>query len=126
MIIKAPALNREEHATNENIAEIVRRLKGKDQPFAILEKNATSFIQTLWTPQGYALAYQENDILHIFRARGYISQGDAIWALQSYLKGDVYWKAKFDFEHKTIDNLTKFAYKIGTIAGKITKFIRGK
>lgn len=126
MIIKAPALNREETATNENIVEIVRRLKGKEQPFAILEKNATSFIQTLWTPQGYILAYQENDLEHIYRARELVSQTDAIWALQSYLKGDVFWKAQFAFEHKTVDNLTNLAYKVGTIAGKIIKFIRGK
>jgi hypothetical protein len=126
MIIKAPALNREETATNENIAEIVRRLKGKEQPFAILLKDATSFIQTLWTPEGYILAYQENDLEHIYRARELVSQADVIWAFQSYLKGDVFWKGQFEFEQKTADNLIYLAYKIGTIAGKIVKFIRGK
>ena len=46
MIIQAPTLDREEEATAENIAEIVRRLKGKDKTFAILKKTNTTFIQT--------------------------------------------------------------------------------
>lgn len=127
MIIQAPALHREEEATEENIAEIVRRLKGKDKPFAILRKTNMTFIQTLWTPEGYILAYQENDFHHIYRARELVSQADVIWALQSYLKGEERWKSKFAFEHKAIDNpFVKISYKLGTIAGKIIQFIRGK
>jgi hypothetical protein len=127
MIIHAPTLKREEEATAENIAEIVRRLKGKDKPFAILKKTNTTFIQILWTHGGYILAYQENDIHHIYRAKELLSQADSIWALQSYLKGEEHWKSKFAFEHKTIDNpLVTMSYKLGTIAGKIIQFIKGK
>ena len=127
MIIQAPTLHREEEATAENIAEILRLLKGKDKPFAILRQTNTTFIQTLWTPGGYILAYQENDIQHIYRAKEFVSQADAIWALRSYLKGEEHWKSKFTFEHKTIDNpIVKMSYKLGTIAGKIIQFIKGK
>jgi hypothetical protein len=127
MIIHAPTLHREEEATAENIAEIVRRLKGKDKPFAILRKTNMTFIQILWTSEGYILAYQENDIHHIYRAEEFLSQADAIWALQLYLKGEERWKSKFAFEHKTLDNpLVTISYKLGTIAGKIIQFIRGK
>jgi hypothetical protein len=127
MIIHAPTLDREEEATAENIAEIVRLLKGKDKPFAILAQTSMTYMQTLWTPGGYILAYQENDIQHIYRAKEFLSQADAIWALQSYLKGELRWKSKFDFEHKTIDNpIVNISYKLGTIAGKIIQFIRGK
>jgi len=127
MIIHAPILHREKEATAENIAEIVRRLKGKDKPFAILKKTNMTFIQILWTPEGYILAYQENDIHHIYRAKELVSQGDTIWALQSYLKGEERWKSKFEFEHKTIDNpFVTMSYKLGTIAGKIMQFIKGK
>jgi hypothetical protein len=127
MIIHAPTLHREEEATAENIAEIVRLLKGKDRPFAILKDTHMTFMQTLWTPGGYILVYQENDIQHIYRAREFVSQADVIWALQSYLKGEVRWKSKFEFEHKTIDNpLVTISYKLGTIAGKIIQFIKRK
>ena len=127
MIIHAPTLKREEEATAENIAEIVRRIKGKDKPFAILKQTNMTFIQTLWTSEGYILAYQENDIEHIYRAKELVSQKDTIWALQSYLKGDESWKSKFDFEHKTIDNpLVKISYTLGTIIGKVVNFIKGK
>jgi len=86
-----------------------------------------TFMQTLWTPGGYILAYQELDIMHIYRATEFLSQADVIWALQSYLQGEELWKSKFAFEHKTIGNpLVKMSYKLGTIAGKIVQFIRGK
>lgn len=127
MIIQAPALHREEEATPENIAEIVRLLKGKDRSFAFVRQTNMTFMQTLWIPGGYILAYQENDIMHIYRAKEFVSQADAIWALQSYLKGEEIWKSKFAFEHKTIDNpLVKISYQLGTIAGKIIQFIKGK
>jgi cyclopropane fatty-acyl-phospholipid synthase-like methyltransferase len=127
MIIQAPALHREEEATEENIAEIVRLLKGNDRSFAFVRQTNMTFIQTLWIPGGYILAYQENDIMHIYRAKEFVSQEDAIWALQSYLKGEEHWKSKFNFEHKTIDNpIVKMSYKLGTIAGKIIQFIKGK
>ena len=127
MIIQSPTLKREKEATAENIAEIVRRLKGKDKPFAILKKTNTTFIQILWTAEGYILAYQENDIHHIYRATEYLSQADATWALQSYLKGEERWKSKLEFEHKTIDNpLVTMSYTLGTIAGKIIQFFKGK
>ena len=127
MIVQPPTLTREEEATAENIAEIVRRLKGKDKPFAILRKTNMTFIQILWTPDGYILAYQENDFQHIYRARELVSQADTIWALQSYLKGEEHWKSKFDFEHKKMDNpIVKISYTLGTIAGKIIQFIKGK
>jgi hypothetical protein len=127
MIIHAPTLKREEEATAENIAEIVRRIKGKDKPFAILRKTNMTFIQTLWTPEGYILAYQENDFHHIYRARELVSQKDTIWALQSYLKGEDHWKSKFNFEHKPIDSpIVKISYTLGTIAGKIIQFFKGK
>jgi hypothetical protein len=127
MIIQAPALHREEEATAENIAEIVRLLQGKDRSFAFVRQTNMTFIQTLWIPGGYILAYQENDIMHIYRAKEFVSQADAIWALQSYLKGEEGWKSKFEFEHKTIDNpLVKMSYQLGTIAGKIIQFIKGK
>jgi len=127
MIIQAPTLDREEEATAENITEIVRLLKGKDKSFAFLRQTNMTFIQTLWIPGGYILAYQENDIMHIYRAKEFVSQADVIWALQSYLKGEERWKSKFEFEHKTIDNpLVKISYKLGNIAGKIIQFIKGK
>ena len=127
MIIHAPTLKREEEATAENVAEIVRRLKGKDKPFAILRQTNMTFIQILWTPEGYIVAYQENDFHHIYRAKELVSQKDTIWALQSYLKGEEHWKSKFNFEHKTIDNpIVRISYTLGTIVGKIVKFIKGK
>ena len=127
MIIHAPTLQREEEATAESIAEIVRLLQGMDRHFAILRKTNMTFMQTLWIPEGYILAYQEHDIMHIYRATEFLSQADIIWAMQSYLQGEERWKSRFNFEHKKIDNpLVKISYKLGTIAGKFIQFFKGK
>ena len=65
--------------------------------------------------------------MHIYRAKEFVSQEDAIWALQSYHKGEERWKSKFEFEHKTIDNpIVKISYTLGTIAGKIIQIFKGK
>lgn len=127
MIIHAPTLHREEEATAENIAEIVCLLQGNDRHFAILRKTNMTFMQTLWIPGGYILAYQEYDIMHIYRTTEFLSQADVMWALHSYLQGEELWKSKFSFEHQPINSpIVKISYKLGTIAGKIIQFIRGK
>lgn len=127
MKIISPTLDREELATKENIQDIIRLIEGKNDPFAILQKNELTFMQVLWTHDGYILEYQENSILNHYRVKELISQEDAIWSLQSYLKGEVYWKAKFDFEKIEIaDPFFKIGHKIGYIVGKISNFITGR
>jgi len=47
MDIICPALAIEEKATKENIAEIIPKLAGKDDPFLILAKTEMDYMQTL-------------------------------------------------------------------------------
>ena len=126
MKIICPTLNKEEEATLQNIAEIVRLLENKEDPFVILEKDEMTYIQTLWTPDGYDLEYQDGDIFEHYWLAELTTQDDVIWALQSYLKGEPYWKIKFKFEKKEIPTLSyKIGHKIGLFFGRLSRFLSG-
>jgi hypothetical protein len=126
MKIICPTLDREETATAENIAEIVKQIENKKNPFAILEKEDQLFMQTLWTPDGYDLEYQEGSVLEHYWLTEFTSQEDAIWALQTYLKGELYWKTKFKFEKKDIATPSfKLGHIVGSFWGEISKIVKG-
>lgn len=127
MKIICPTLEREEIATAENIAEIVKLIENKEDPFVILEKDEMTYLQTLWTPEGYGLEYQEGNILEHYWLSELASQEDVIWALQSYLKGEPNWKTKFKLEKKEIATPSyKIGHKIGYFFGKLSRFLSGK
>jgi len=88
MKIICPTLNKEEEATLQNIAEIIRLLENKEDTFVILEKDALTYMQALWTRDGYDLEYQDGNILEHYWLSELVTQDDVIWALQSYLKGE--------------------------------------
>lgn len=126
MNIICPTLEKEENATKENIADLIPLLEGKDDPFLILEKDEMTYMQTLWTPDGYDLEYQEGSVLEHYRLAEFASQEDVIWALQSYLKGEPYWKTKFQFVKKDIATARfKLVYKVGAFFGKLARFMSG-
>ena len=126
MKINCPTLNRYEEATLQTIADSIQKLEGKEDPFLILEKTELTYMQTLWTPDGFELEYQDGNVLEHYRVSELITQEDVIWALQSYLKGEPYWKSKFNFEKKEIATQSyKVGHKIGSIFGKLSLIIAG-
>lgn len=126
MMIICPALNRNEEASEAAIAEIIPLLEKKSDPFLILERDEMKYMQVLWTEGGYDLEYQEGTILEHYRLSNLISREDVIWALQSYLKDEVYWKTKFKFEKKEIATPSfKIGHKFGYLVGKALRFLRG-
>jgi hypothetical protein len=125
MMIICPALNRNEEASEAAIAEIIPLLEKKSDPFLILERDEMKYMQVLWTEGGYDLEYQEGTILEHYRLSKLISKEDVIWALQSYLRDEVYWKTKFKFEKKEIATPAfKIGHKFGYLVGKALRFLR--
>lgn len=125
MKILSPTLNRQEEATEENIAEIVCLLEEKRDTFAILEINDLTYMQTLWTANGYDLEYQEGSILNHYRVKELLTQEEAIWVLTSYSRGETCWKTKFEFEQKEIATHSyKCGYRIGYFLGRLLRFLK--
>ena len=126
MNIECPTLERNEEATEEAIAELVPLLAEREDPYLILSETEMTYMQTLWTPEGYALEYQNESILEHYGAKGYFEADDIIWALQSYLQGQPYWKTKFEFERQEIATTSfKIGHFFGSIIGKFSSFLRG-
>lgn len=124
MKIICPSLGLEEEASAQRVAEIVPKLSYKKDPFVILEKDEMTYMQALWTPKGYDLEYQEGNVFEHYWLSELTSQDDVIWALQSYLKDEPYWKTKFNFEKKDIATQShRIGYKIGAFLGRIFKNI---
>jgi len=109
-----------------NSAFVLPLLENKEDPFLILQKDDMTYIQTLWTPEGYDLEYQEGNIFEHYWLSELANKNDIIWALQNYLKYQPYWKTKFKFEKKDIATLSyKIGHKMGYFFGKITKLFSG-
>lgn len=106
MKLISPTLNIDQEATPRLVEKVVKKLVGRDYPFLILEKTEMTYMQSLWTENGYIIEYQEDDILHHYINAGFIAQDDAIWTLLSYLKGQHYWKNRHEFVKKDIDTIS--------------------
>lgn len=117
-----PSLGRNEEATPEGIAEIIPLLAGKDDPFAILEQSEFTYAQTLWTPNGYDLEYQEQNIMNHHRIKSLLPKAKLITVLQSYLSGDPNWNSGLEFSRKEVADLpTKVGYSIGQFFGSLIR-----
>lgn len=110
MQIIAPTLDREEEANEANVEEIISLLPEKSDPYAILSQSEFTYIQVLWTNDGFHLEYQENDLMHHFQLKNLLSQIQVISIFKKYLKGESSWKSELSFQKKDI---TSFRYKIG-------------
>lgn len=122
MKIKSPTLNCEEEATPQGIAEIIPMLKERPDPFAILQQTEQTYVQTVWTPNGYDLEYQDKDILHHYQVMSLLTQEQVISIFQSYLAGDNTWKSDIEFQEKRI---TDCPFRLGHALGKFCgSFVR--
>ena len=122
MNIISPSLEIQEVATDSLIEEVVTKLAERDDPFAILEEDEQTYMQVLWTVDGYDLEYQERDIMHHFRLAKLVTAQKAIWALQSYLGKDGKWKEQLEFVGKDITGLGyRMGYAIGQFFGRIKR-----
>lgn len=122
MNIICPILGINEQATEESILNLVSLLKKKDDPFLILEKDEMTYMQTLWTPKGYILEYQDGTTSEHYWLSEPTTKENAIWALQSYLNNQPYWKNKFSFVKKEITTPSfKLGHFVGTALGRLLR-----
>ena len=123
MKIISPALDLNEEATLVDIPKIIQSLEDKEDPFAILEQDELTYIQTLWTPNGYHLEYQEGDVNRHFQSTSPLSKEQVAYCFQSYFSSDQNWKSQIEFEQKIIrDTPFNLGRSIGQFFGG---FLRG-
>ena len=89
--------------SDQDIEVSLARLDGKRSSFAILNRDAMTYIQTAGTYEsGYVLEYQDKDIEHHYRALGSVTHEEVVLAFQRYAKGDPSWKGDFEWERQEI------------------------
>ncbi len=115
MNIECPALNISKTATENDLSEALAALPGKEDPYVILSKTDMTYMQALWTEDGFILEYQENSIAHHYISIRRLSLEQVTCALINYLNGSNLWKVSVQFENK---NITSASWSIGHWLGK--------
>ena len=126
MKLFTPQRGEAETATRELIAEVIARLPtypAGDQ-FAILGPDDLTYIQTLLTPDGFVLQYQEGSIdRHFETTRGDLQAAEVIEAFGAYLDGNPGWR--WPFEWWKVELRSGF-YRLGFLVGRVLGRIFGR
>jgi hypothetical protein len=119
MKIISPTLNLEKEAPLDEVAGIIRELDGKADPFLILQHDDMTYMQTLWTPEGFCLEYQEGTTDRHYESKSLLDEETVISCLKAYLAGDSSWENITEFEQKVIRDIP---FSLGRTIGR---FIHG-
>lgn len=114
-------------ATADALHALIPALAGREDPFAILSRGAEdmTYMQTLCTPDGYLVEYQEGSLGRHFRTvRQDLSAEDVIAAFQSYAAGEKGWRTLFEYRRvKLGGSWYHFGYALGKAWGSFRKGI---
>ena len=123
MKLEAPTLNVNEAARVESIARVIRELEGRENPYAILSANDLTYVQALWTEDGYVVEYQEGSIDRHFVLGDYLKSEEVENFFGSFLSEDNDWKNEYIVWRKNIRGFWRnLGYQIGIFFGS---FLRG-
>ena len=123
MKLISPTLNIEQEANEKLVQEVIEKLPDKDDPFAILAKTELSYIQTLWTKEGYIIEYQVESINNHYISVDYFSQTQVVQIFNQYLSSEDSWHQKYEFIKKDIGGFWgNIGFMVGNFFGS---FVRG-
>jgi len=123
MKIIAPTLNLDKEATTDEVASIVSEIKSKPDPFLILEQDEMNYMQTLWTPDGFSLEFQEGNTDQHFISKHLLTEAQVISCLVDYMNDNTSWRETAEFEQKIIKDIP---FNIGRSIGQFFGgFVRG-
>lgn len=126
-MIESPHLRRPIEATPDNIAEVITSLphQKEGERFAILGGDAQVYMQTLSTPEGFQLEYQEGSIAeHYHCTREDLCAAEVIEVFCDYAAGDIFWKRRFQFECRDLRTPSfRAGFRVGQLFGKLAKYV---
>ena len=117
MHLTSPHLPERTPASRAVIETLIPALKGRDDPFAILDDGSEqTYTQVLWQPSGFILDYQEGSMDHHYRSiRDDLSEADIVAAFCGYLERNPSWRAGIEFQRI---ELRKPAFHVGRALGR--------
>jgi len=125
MRIESPTLGLDERASEKTISCAVLDLKGKDDPFLILSRDSMTYMQTVWTADGFIIEYQDGSISEHYVGDDFLSADTVTVALTGYLNGNDKWRSICSFHNKGLAGPTwNFGYFFGRLVGNISALFR--
>jgi hypothetical protein len=118
MQLESPHLEVSVPASFENLSELIFRLVGADDPFAIVAKNELTFAQMLWTDTGFILEYQADSLSKHFRSeRSDFTAQEMVTILAAYARDSPNWIHGVAFNH--IQMPVPFSFRLGRLLGRM-------
>ena len=106
-------------ATHELIAEVIASLPAapNGEQFAILGPDDQTYIQTLLTPNGFVLQYQEGSAeRHFESTRTDLRETEVVEAFGAYLDGNVAWRWPIEWRQVEV---RPESYRMGLWVGRL-------
>ena len=123
MHLSSPHLAGPVDPTPTSVAELIPLLVGKTDPFAILEVDEQTYLQTLWTLDGFVLDFQEGSMAAHYRCLAPMTVEDTISAFQQYLAWNGKWRPHSAYQRIELRSLLfRVSFGIGRFIGHIARF----
>jgi len=122
MKITSPTLNVNEKASESIIESIFLELPEKSDPYVILEISDLSYLQSVWTEDGFIVEFQIDSIDQHFVLNKVITYSQVVQLFILYFNGDEVWLGNYDYTRKNIRGFWGgLGYSIGNFVGSITR-----
>lgn len=123
MKIESPILNINEEATEGLVNKVIRALKSeKIDPFAILSDGDLTYVQTVWTENGFVLEFQEGSTNRHYEVMQYLSAPKVQDIFCRFLNGEDSWKGSYPIKKKKAVSLFyKAGYALGNFLGNLAR-----
>ena len=102
MKLSSPTLSVDALANPELLREVLGRLPNRENPYAVLAMDSGTYMQFLWTPEGFILEYQGGSIDRHYCSKDYLLSEVVESALIQYLNGESVWCSDIGFYRKNI------------------------
>lgn len=125
MILSSPGSAPVPVTSRGSIEAVIAALPGHPEgdQFAILGPSDQTYIQTLLTPDGFVLQYQEGSTEHHFETdRGDLSSAEVVEAFSAYLERNPAWKFPFSWHRVEVRTGSyRLGAWIGGLVGRLLK-----
>jgi hypothetical protein len=122
MKITSPTLNVNENASNSIIQSIFSELPEKADPYVILEVSDMSYLQSVWTPDGFIVEFQIDSIDQHFIINNALTCAQVVQLFTLYFESDDRWLGDHEYTRKNLRGfLGGLGYSIGNFIGSITR-----
>ena len=122
MKITSPTLNIDENASDSIIQSIFSALPEKSDPYVILEVSDMSYLQSVWTENGFIVEFQIDSIDQHYIINNALTCDQVVQLFTLYFTSDDRWLGNYEYTRK---NLRGFwgglGYSIGNFVGSITR-----